>query len=209
MDRANDRGLRSLFTVRDGRVGGKEMAHRSVGRSLPPSLLGHHHLDELLVVDLAVAVDVGFAEHLVDFFVGELFAEVGHDVAELGGGDEAVAVLVEDLEGFEDFLLGVGVLHFPGHHRQELGEVDRAVAVGVDFVDHVGQLGFRRVLPEGTHHGAELLGGDGAVAVLVEEGEGLLELGDLLFGQLIGLRRRGGVETAGERTNERVIPRDR
>jgi hypothetical protein len=39
-------------------------------------LLGHHHLDELLVVDLAVTVDVGLADHLIDLLVGELLAEV-------------------------------------------------------------------------------------------------------------------------------------
>jgi len=33
-------------------------------------------------------------------------------------------------------------------------------------------------------NGAELLGGDGAIAVLVEEGESLLELRDLLLGKL-------------------------
>ena len=36
-------------------------------------------------------------------------------------------------------------------------------------------------------HCSKLLGGDGAVTVLVEQGEGLLELSDLLFGQLISL----------------------
>jgi len=36
------------------------------------------------------------------------------------------------------------------------------------------------VLSKGTHNSAELRGCDGAVAVLVEQGEGLLELGDLM-----------------------------
>jgi len=36
------------------------------------------------------------------------------------------------------------------------------------------QLGFRRVLPQGPHDGAQLLGRDRAVAVLVEQGERLL-----------------------------------
>ena len=125
-------------------------------------LLGHHHLDKLLVVDLTVAVDVGLPDHLVDLLVGELLPKVGHDVTELGGGDEAVAVLVEDLEGLEDLLLGVSILHFAGHHGEELGEVDGAVAVGVDLVDHVHELGLGGVLAEGSHDGAKLLGGDGA-----------------------------------------------
>ena len=89
------------------------------------TLLGHHHLDELLVVDLAIAVDVSLADHLVDLLVGELLAEVGHDVTELGGGDEAIAVLVEHLEGLLDLLLGVGVLHLAGHEVEELQERER------------------------------------------------------------------------------------
>ena len=158
------------------------------------NLLGHHHLDELLVVDLAVAVDVRLAEHLVDLLVRELLAEVGHDVAQLGGGDEAVAVLVEHLERLLELLLGVGVLHLAGHEVEELGEVDRAVAVRVNLVDHVLKFGFSRVLPERAHDGTELLGGDGAVAILVEEGERLLELGDLLVGESVShlMSRVGG-----------------
>merc|ERR1719478_1408185 len=148
-------------------------------------LLGHHDLDELLVVDLAVTVNVGLADHLVDLLVGELLAEVGHDVAELSRRDEAVAVLVEDAEGLLELLLRVGVLHLAGHEGAELGEVNGAVAVGIDLVDHVLQLSLGRVLAERAHDGAELLGGDGAITVLVEEGEGLLELSDLLLGKLL------------------------
>merc|ERR1711934_1175271 len=62
------------------------------------NLLGHHDLDKLIVVNLAVTIDVGLPNHLVDFLVSELLAQVSHDVTELGGGDEAVAVLVEHLE---------------------------------------------------------------------------------------------------------------
>ena len=53
-------------------------------------LLGHHHLDELLVVDLAIAINVGLANHLIDFLVSELLAEIGHDVTELRRGDETL-----------------------------------------------------------------------------------------------------------------------
>jgi len=47
------------------------------------SLLAHHHLHELLVVNLTVTVDVGFADHLIDFFVSQLFSQVGHHVTQL------------------------------------------------------------------------------------------------------------------------------
>ena len=62
------------------------------------------------------------------------------------------------------------------------------LTVGINFVDHVLKFSLGRVLSERPHDGSQLLGGDGAVAILVEQGEGLLELGDLLFGQLVGLQ---------------------
>ena len=35
--------------------------------------------------------------------------------------DEAIAVLVKDLEGLTNFLFTVSVLHFPGHHCEKFG----------------------------------------------------------------------------------------
>mmetsp|Transcript_5766 Transcript_5766/g.11783 ORF Transcript_5766/g.11783 Transcript_5766/m.11783 type:complete len:206 (+) Transcript_5766:195-812(+) len=158
---------------------------RYVWQKNASNLLGHHHLDELLVVDLPVTVNVGLADHLVNLLVGQLLTKVGHHVTQLSSGDEAVAVLVEHLEGLLQLLLRVGVLHLLGHQGKELGEIDGAVAVGIDLVDHVLKLGLGGVLAEGAHHGAKLLGGNGAVAILIEEGERLLELSNLLVGKLI------------------------
>jgi hypothetical protein len=49
------------------------------------------------------------------------------------------------------------------------------------LVDHVLKLSLGRVLAERAHDSAQLLRGDGAVTILVEQGEGLLELGNLLL----------------------------
>merc|ERR1711936_87741 len=78
------------------------------------------------------------------------------------------AVLVEDAEGLLKLLLGVSVLHLAGHQRAELREVNGAVAISIDLVDHVLELSLGRVLAEGAHDSTKLLGGDGAIAVLVE-----------------------------------------
>merc|ERR1719195_680407 len=61
--------------------------------------LGHHHLHELLVVDLPVTIHVSLTNHLVHFLVGELLAQVRHDVPQLCGADEAVPITIENLEG--------------------------------------------------------------------------------------------------------------
>merc|ERR1719235_1098343 len=147
--------------------------------------LRHHHLDELLIIDLAISVHVCLPNHLINFLICELFAKIGHDMPELGSADEAVAIAVEDLEGLDQFLLRISVLHLPCHQGQELGKIDRSVAVGIDLVDHVLQLSLCRILTQGSHHRSQLLGGDCTIAILVEQGESLLELGNLLFGQLV------------------------
>lgn len=48
-----------------------------------------------LIVDLPIAVDVGFADHFVHLFVSELFAQVCHDVPQLRCTDVAVTILRE------------------------------------------------------------------------------------------------------------------
>jgi len=144
-----------------------------------------HHLDELVVVDLTITIHISFPDHLLNLVFGKLFAQIRHNMSQLRRANEPIPILIENLESLPDLLLTVRILHLPSHHGQKLGEVDGAVTVGVDFVDHVLEFGFGWVLTQGTHDGAELFGGDGTIAVLVEEGESLLELSDLFFSQLI------------------------
>ena len=61
------------------------------------------------------------------------------------------------------------------------------LTVGVDLVYHILKLCLGWILAKGPHHCAQLLRRDGAVAILVKQREGLLELGDLLLRQLISL----------------------
>ncbi|KAG5457844.1 MAG: hypothetical protein BJ554DRAFT_2044, partial [Olpidium bornovanus] len=126
--------------------------------------------------------------------VGQLLAQISHYVAQLGGGDVPVSILVEHFEGLLDILFLVWVLHLAAHHVKKLAELNSAASVGVNLVDHVLEFGFRWILAEGPHHSSQLLGRDRAIAVLVKQRERLLEFGDLLLVQLIGLRggRNGG-----------------
>ena len=151
--------------------------------------------------DIATNIDVGLADHLVDLLVGEFFTEVGHNVTKFSSGDETVTITIEDLESLNQLLLGVGVLHLAGHKGEELGEINGAVTISIDLVDHVLEFSLSGVLTKGAHDSAELLGGDGAITVLVEQGEGLLELRDLLLGKPVSLR--GGVvfESTAEEKN--------
>merc|ERR1719384_2568704 len=154
-------------------------------RPTPHHSLRHHHLDKFLIVDLTVTINICFTNHFIYLLVGEFFPEIGHDMAQLCRADESIPITIENFEGFDEFLFGVCILHFSSHERQELGEIDRAVSICVHFVYHVLELSLRWILPQGSHHGAELLRGDGAIAILVKEREGLLELCDLLLSQLV------------------------
>jgi hypothetical protein len=87
---------------------------------------------------------------------------------------------VADLESFSDFLLGIRVLHLSCHHGKEFyhdintdvqlltpehkskrtGEINGAIVISVNLVDHILQLGLGRVLAQGAHNGAQFLGGN-------------------------------------------------
>ena len=82
---------------------------------------------------MPVSIDIGFLDHFVDLLISEFFAQVGHDVPQFGCGDESVTISIEDLEGFNELLLGVSVLHLPGHQGEELGEIDGSVSVGINL----------------------------------------------------------------------------
>ena len=67
------------------------------------SSFGHHHADELLVVDVTITIEIDLFDHLIDLLVGESLTEVGHDLTKLGSGDETVAIVIKDLEGLHVF----------------------------------------------------------------------------------------------------------
>ncbi len=90
-----------------------------------------HHGGELLVADLAVPVQVGLPDHLVDLLLAEVLAQGAHDLAELLCADVSVAVAVEHAEGLADVVGALVLLDLLGHHRQELLELDAPVAVNV------------------------------------------------------------------------------
>merc|ERR1712060_956775 len=74
-----------------------------------------------------------------------------------------------------------GLQSHSASYRENGPSVD-ATSAGVQAVL---QLSLSRVLAKRAHDGPELLGGDGAITVLVEQRESFFELGDLLLGQLL------------------------
>merc|ERR1719265_692796 len=131
--------------------------------------LGHHHLDELLVIDLPISVNVSLPDHFIDLLVSQLLTKICHHMPQLRSTDESIAIAVENFESFDQLLFCVSVLHLTGHQREELGEVNCPVSISVDFVDHVLQLCLGWVLTQRAHDCSQLLGGDSAITVLIEE----------------------------------------
>merc|ERR1719424_1302840 len=88
------------------------------------NLFAHHHFDELLVVDLSIAINISLTDHFINFFIGKFLTKVSHDVAKLSSGDESITVFVENLESLKDFFLRVRVFHLAGHHGKELRDIN-------------------------------------------------------------------------------------
>ena len=61
--------------------------------------------------------------------------------------------------------------------------------ISINFIDHILKFCFCGVLSKRSHDCAQLLGSDGAVTILIEEGEGLFEFSNLFFSQLVSLVR--------------------
>merc|ERR1719215_2275538 len=64
-------------------------------------LFCHHHFDKFFIVDLSVAINVGFPDHFINLLIGELLTQVCHDMAQLCCADEAITITVKNLEGFD------------------------------------------------------------------------------------------------------------
>nr|GMD15410.1 probable LRR receptor-like serine/threonine-protein kinase At3g47570 [Ipomoea batatas] len=67
------------------------------------------------------------------------------------------------------------------HHVPKLLEIDHPVAVAIDAADHIPAIGDGAIVAEAVQHVLELVGGDGAVFVDVEDGEGVLEIAQNLL----------------------------
>ena len=108
-------------------------------------------------------------------FDGAIHAQTVEDEVELGGGDEAVLVLIVELERVAE-LGGFAIFGAGAAEGGELGQENEAIVVRVELIHDAAEL----VLvgeggAEGAEDGAELRHGDLAVAVGVEAVEDFLD----------------------------------
>merc|ERR1712124_18875 len=88
-----------------------------------------HDAQELLLVDLTVAIAVGLVNHLLELLVRHPLAELLGHALQVLEADLPRLVVIEEAEGLEDLVLRVPVQNLLAHHLQELVELDRAGAV--------------------------------------------------------------------------------
>ena len=185
----------------------KQMKSSSARRGFGGSGIGEESFgddaaDEVVVADGAVGRDVDLADPLVELVGLELLADGGEDVAEVGDGDGAGGVLVEDAEGVAERAVEGLRAEVGAHEVEEAREVEggRELLLRGD----VAELRLRGVAAEGAHEDAELRGRDAAVAVGVEEREGLPHGGDLVVREVLAAAHgaagsgSGGISRRGE-----------
>jgi hypothetical protein len=119
-----------------------------------------HYSDELLLVDFAVTVSIGFIDHLLELLVGHGFAQLASNALEVSQGDLSCAIVVEESESFEDFFPGVSLGNFSSHKFHEVPELDDSLAFAIDFCDHFLDFLLLRFETEGSHGHLQLLGVD-------------------------------------------------
>merc|ERR1711868_180837 len=143
------------------------------GKVLEEVALLLHDAVELVDVDLTIAITVGLVDHVLELLIVDVLTELLSHAGEVAEGDLVGVVIIEELEDLLDVLTGVLLAHLAGHHLEELGELDGAVAVVVNVGDHLLELLVLDLKAEGTHGGLKLTDVDHARGIRVEEGEGL------------------------------------
>jgi len=137
-----------------------------------------HHLLELLVIDHSISINVHLHDHLLAILHRSplLQPQRGQNGPQLFHGDEAIAVLVEDVEGLSHVLVLVTVVHDVLVEFPELIDVDTPISVNVYSLDHQGKLLVGNENAQILQGVVELLLRDSPVTVAVEHLEDALEL---------------------------------
>mmetsp|Transcript_105636 Transcript_105636/g.128923 ORF Transcript_105636/g.128923 Transcript_105636/m.128923 type:complete len:202 (-) Transcript_105636:36-641(-) len=144
-----------------------------------------HDAQEFFLVHLAVAVAVGFIDHLLQLLVCHPLSQfLGHALQVLEGNLSSL-VIVEKAEGLQDLILGIAVQDLVGHHLQELLITNGAGAIIIHIRDHLLNFLLLWLETQGPHGHLQLLGVDLATAIGVEQIEGLLNLLLLLIRELL------------------------
>ena len=106
---------------------------------------------KLLKVDISVAIRIDRSDHLEAIFNGAFHAQAVEDEVELGGGDEAVLVLIVELERAVE-LEGFAIFKARVAEGGELGQENEAIVVRIELIHDTAEL---VLVGEGGDEGAK------------------------------------------------------
>merc|ERR1719509_534135 len=83
-----------------------------------------HDISKLFERDLSVLVFVELIDHRMNLIVVERLSEFACDALQIFERDLSRLIVVEELEGFEDFFVGIAVQNFDRHNLLEVDVFD-------------------------------------------------------------------------------------
>ena len=135
---------------------------------------------KLFIVDVALGIFLS-SEQLFHFFVSQLFTEVSHQMTEFSRGNVAIAVLVEVTETLDEVIGGIDRALARDGLQDWQEDFEANPLLRSVLVRNLLHFRLCRILAKGSEHLSDLGHLDLAVALLVEDGEGLLEIYDLVL----------------------------
>merc|ERR1740115_564613 len=131
------------------------LGHLEEGRLL-------HDAEELFLVHLAITVTISLIDHFLQLLVSHALTELLRDTLQVFERDLACLIIIEETEGFQDFVFGITIQDLVCHHFEELLVLDGATSIVIDIGDHLLDLLLLRLEAKRTHGNLELFGIDGA-----------------------------------------------
>merc|ERR1712159_616404 len=116
-----------------------------------------HDAEELLLIDLAIAIAISFVDHLLKLLISHSLSKLLRHTLQVLERDLACLIVIKQPEGLEDLVLGVAIQDLVGHHLQELFVLDGTTAIVVDVRDHLLNLFLLGLEAKSAHGNLELL----------------------------------------------------
>merc|ERR1719337_288546 len=75
-----------------------------------------HDAEELLLIDLAIAIAISFVDHLLKLLISHSLSKLLRHALQVLERDLACLIVIKQPEGLEDLILGVAVQDLVRHH---------------------------------------------------------------------------------------------
>ena len=134
-----------------------------------------------MIVDEAISIHIPLCKDLVQLFICKCQSLSDKIFLHLSLRDQSISIFVSLLEFLKESCLRPLI---SGHSTQEFLEVDTSIPISVLLFNHIIELCLGGGQAKLFQNGCEILGGEGAFALLVKLREGLFVLIDLVRGEI-------------------------